>query len=65
MKNLSKIALLALIISVSVEACTKDNNAATPKAATTATINKSGVSTLLRRDTITPLVKRDTITPNH
>jgi len=60
MKNLSKVALLALIVAISFEACTKNNNTVTPKATT---VNKAGSNTLLRKDTITPLFKRDTITP--
>jgi len=63
MKKLSKLTLLAFLVAVSFEACTKNNNSVTPKAAAI-TVNKANSPTnLLRRDTITPNVKRDTITP--
>lgn len=69
MKNLSKLALVALIVAMSFEACTKDNSV-TPKTTTVTSTNKVNSSTtLFKRDTITPikiiipLFKRDTITP--
>ena len=65
MKNLSKLALVALIVAISFEACTKDNSV-TPKTTVTSTNKVNSSTTLFRRDTITPLVieiRKDTITP--
>lgn len=62
MKNLSKVALLALLITMGFEACTKNNNPAPAVVASTNNKVKSSTA-LFKRDTITPLLKKDTITP--